>query len=64
MRFDELLKKHSLENKVELKGSFCMERCGEGVNWQIDDEPQTSLDVDDAVETFQKRVIDVAMSQE
>jgi len=64
MRFDELLKKHSLEDKVELKGSFCMERCGEGVNWQIDDEPQTSLDVDDAVETFQKRVIDVAMGQE
>ena len=41
-----------------------MERCGEGVNWQIDDEPQTSLDVEDAVETFQKRVIDVAISQE
>ena len=64
MRFDELLKKHSLENKVELKGSFCMERCGEGVNWQIDDEPQTSLDVDDAVKTFQARVIDVARNHE
>jgi NADH:ubiquinone oxidoreductase subunit E len=64
MRFDELLKKNSLEGKVELKGSFCMERCGEGVNWQIDDEPQTSLDVDDAVKTFQERVIDVAENQE
>lgn len=64
MRFDELLKKNSLEGKVELKGSFCMERCGEGVNWQIDDEPQTSLDVDDAVKTFQERVIDVAGNQE
>ena len=59
-RFDELLKSHSLEGKVELKGSFCMERCGEGLNWQIDDEPLTSLDVEDAVKTFRDRVIEAA----
>ena len=58
-RFDELLKNHDLEGKVELKGSFCMERCGEGVNWQIDEVPLTSLDVEDAVKTFKKRVINV-----
>ena len=58
MRFDELLKEHGLEGRVELKGSFCMERCGEGVNWQIDDEALTSSDVDDAVRTFQKTVVD------
>ena len=27
--FNELLKRHGLENEVELRGSFCMERCGE-----------------------------------
>lgn len=57
MRFDDMLKEHGLEGKVELKGSFCMERCGEGVNWQINDEPLTSLDVEDAVKTFKKRII-------
>jgi len=57
MRFDELLKKHNLEGKVELKGSFCMERCGEGVNWQINDEPYTSASVEEAVRTFTERVI-------
>ena len=57
MHFDELLKSNNLQNEVELKGSFCMERCGEGVNWQIDDESLTSLDVDDAVKTFNNRVI-------
>ncbi len=57
MRFDELIKKHGLEKKVELKGSFCMERCGEGVNWQIDEEPYTSSNVEDAVSTFTERVI-------
>ena len=57
-RFNELLKEPGLEGKVDLKGSFCMERCGEGLNWQIDDEPLTSLDVEDAVKTFKNRVIE------
>lgn len=57
-RFNELLKVSGLENIVELKGSFCMERCGEGVNWQINDTPFTSSSVDEAVKTFQKKVID------
>lgn len=56
MRFNELLKEYDLANEVELKGSFCMERCGEGVNWQINDEPVTSSDVEDAVKTFRKRI--------
>jgi NADH-quinone oxidoreductase subunit G len=57
MRFNELLKEYDLANEVELKGSFCMERCGEGVNWQINDEPITSFDVEDALKTFRERVV-------
>ena len=57
VRFDELLTTHGLKGEVELKGSFCMERCGEGVNWQIDDEPLTSASSEDAVETFRKRIL-------
>ena len=57
-RFNNLLKEHKLEDKVELKGSFCMERCGEGVNWQIDDELFTNSDVDGAVKTFEEKIID------
>ena len=56
-RFQELLKAHGLEDKVELKGSFCMERCGEGVNWKIGDEPFTSASAADAARVFQKRVL-------
>jgi len=56
-RFQELLRQHGLENRVELKGSFCMERCGEGVNWQIDDEPFTSSNAEEAVAVFQRRVL-------
>lgn len=57
-QFNALLKEHNLQDRVELKGSFCMERCGEGVNWQIDEEPFTSSNVDDAVLTFRERVIE------
>ncbi len=56
-RFNKLLKEYWLEEEIELKGSFCMERCGKGVNWQIDEEPYTSPDVDEAVRVFKEKVI-------
>ena len=62
MRFNEMIKEHDLEDKVELKGSFCMERCGEGFNWQIDDDLFTSSSVKDAVKTFKERVIEPILS--
>jgi NADH:ubiquinone oxidoreductase subunit E len=57
MRFNEMLTTYGLQEKVLLKGSFCMERCGEGVNWQIDDTPLTSATADDAVAIFRQRVL-------
>jgi NADH:ubiquinone oxidoreductase subunit E len=56
--FNQLIKENKLESKVGLKGSFCMERCGEGFNWQIDDLPITSLTVEDAVKIFKEKIID------
>ena len=46
-RFAEIIKnekleeKVQLEEKVELLGSFCMERCGESMNWKFNDEEIT-----------------------
>jgi NADH:ubiquinone oxidoreductase subunit E len=57
MLFNELVKEHKLEDRVELKGSFCMERCGEGVNWQINEEYFTSSSVEEAVKTFHEKII-------
>jgi len=57
-RFSELLGQHGLDEKVMLKGSFCMERCGEHINWQIGDEPISSANGDQAVETFWKRILE------
>lgn len=56
-RFQELVREHGLEGRVELKGSFCMERCGEGLNWQIDEEPVSSASVEQAVQTFTGRFV-------
>jgi len=56
-RFQALLREHGLEGRVELKGSFCMERCGEGVNWQVNDDPVTSANVAEAEATFLERVV-------
>lgn len=57
-RFNDLLKEHDFLEKVELKGSFCMERCGKGINWQIDDEPVTSTTPDEAVDFFIQKIIE------
>jgi len=57
VRFNNLLIENNLTDKVELQGSFCMERCGEGVNWRIDDEPFTSATCEDAVAVFREKLL-------
>ena len=55
--FNDFLKKEGLEDKVELKGAFCMERCGEGINWKINDEISSSPSVEKGVRLFRKKVL-------
>jgi len=57
-RFNRLLEERGLQDRVELKGSFCMERCGESINWQIDQQPLTSGSVEEAVDIFLRRVVE------
>ena len=54
--FNDFITKKGLQDKVELKGAFCMERCGEGINWKFNDEIITSPSVDEGVELLQKKV--------
>ncbi len=56
-RFTELLGEAELQGRVELKGTFCMERCGEGINWMIDDEVLSSPTVEAGTEVFKARVL-------
>jgi NADH:ubiquinone oxidoreductase subunit E len=56
-RFEGFLAAEGLKEKVELRGSFCMDRCGEGINWEIDGEIVNSANVEEAVETLRSRVL-------
>ncbi len=37
-QFQELISEHSLEDKIELSGAFCMNNCQKGVCVTVDDE--------------------------
>ena len=56
--FKDAIKESRLENKVELKGSFCMDKCTEGVNLLIDDELFHANSVDEAREIFQREILE------
>lgn len=58
-RFNDVLAQEGLAGQVELKGSFCMEHCGEGINWTIDDELVSSASVEEGAETFRKKILAV-----
>lgn len=55
-RFNDFLTRERLEDRVELKGTFCMERCGEGINWKIDEETFSSSSVEEAVEVLRRKI--------
>lgn len=54
--FSDFLSSEELEDKVELKGSFCMERCGEGINWQINEETISSPNVQEGAEMLRRKI--------
>ena len=64
MRFNEIITGEGLGEQVELKGSFCMENCGEGVNWKIGEEMITSSSVAEAMEKFREKVLRVVGGEE
>lgn len=63
-RFNDFITKEGLENKVELKGSFCMERCGEGINWMFGDEILSSPGAAEGADTFRKKVREALKKKE
>jgi NADH:ubiquinone oxidoreductase subunit E len=55
-RFAEILRAENLMDEVLLVGSFCMERCGEHMNWKFDDEGISSPSVEQAEQTLRSRL--------
>jgi NADH:ubiquinone oxidoreductase subunit E len=58
-RFAEIIKAEKLENEVVLAGSFCMERCGEHMNWRFDNEDVSSTSVEHAEQTLRGKLKEV-----
>jgi len=58
-RFMEIVKVENLENQVALLGSFCMERCGESMNWKFNEEDVSSTTVEEAEETLRSKLGEV-----
>ena len=63
-RFNDFISREDLADKVELKGTFCMERCGEGINWKIDEETFSSASVEEAVEVLRRKVRELLREKE
>jgi NADH:ubiquinone oxidoreductase subunit E len=65
-RFAEIIKEKELEKDVALVtaaalvGSFCMERCGEWINWKFGDEEISSASLEQAERTLRERLAEVA----
>ncbi|HIV63531.1 MAG TPA: (2Fe-2S) ferredoxin domain-containing protein [Firmicutes bacterium] len=55
-KFQELVAKHGLKDKVELEGTFCMGRCQTGVNVTVDGEV-FSVSPDGAEEFFDSHIL-------
>ena len=55
--YRELIRKHRLEDKVELKASFCLGRCTKGVAVKVDEEYMEDLTISNAIDKFSEYVL-------
>jgi NADH:ubiquinone oxidoreductase subunit E len=55
--FKELIEKHGLESQVELKASFCMQKCTKGISSTFDGELIEDLSVNNCEAIFKERIL-------
>lgn len=56
--FQELINQYHLEDQVELKASFCLGHCTDGVSTIINGEPVYHVSPENAVEIFHQYVLE------
>jgi NADH:ubiquinone oxidoreductase subunit E len=56
--FKNAIKEAGLEQQVELKGTFCMDKCQDGANFLIDDELFHANSPEEAQEVFEREILD------
>ncbi|HEX2946287.1 MAG TPA: NAD(P)H-dependent oxidoreductase subunit E [Clostridia bacterium] len=55
--FEELIRANKLQDKVELKASFCLGHCTGGVSVKVGDDFLEDLTVSNAKEKFEEYII-------
>ncbi len=55
--FLDRINKKSLGDKIELKGSFCLGPCMEGVVIRFDDELIKNVSIENALEVFDEKIL-------
>jgi len=55
--FEDLIKRNGLQDKVELKASFCLGRCTKGVSVKVGEQFIDNLTTANAEEKFKKYVL-------
>jgi NADH:ubiquinone oxidoreductase subunit E len=55
--FQEAIKEAGLESEVELKGTFCMDKCTDGANLLVDDELFHAGSPDEARVIFEREIL-------
>ena len=56
-KFKELIKKYSVEDKVDLQASFCLGHCAEGVTVKADEEFLLNVNKDNVEDIFVSDVL-------
>lgn len=55
--FKEAIQEAGLEGEVELKGTFCMDKCKDGANLLVDEEVYHAGSLDDAKAIFETEIL-------
>lgn len=55
--FKDAIQDAGLENEVELKGTFCMDKCTDGANLLVDDEVFHAGSLEDAKAIFETEIL-------
>lgn len=56
--FQEMVKSHQLEEKIQLKASFCQKTCTEGVTIKVGERKVTRVSPTNAREVFQHEFLE------
>ena len=56
-KLKSMIEERKLENKIELKASFCLGDCSNGVSMKVDGEPIQNVTPDNIEEIFNEKII-------